>query len=326
MVNLSVFYFEALFLKPVFKFLFMIYTIGEIVLDVICHDFDHIIAKPGGSMLNTAISLGRLNLPVEHISYVADDKNGKLIKKFLSENGVRTNFLHVSPTNKTNLAFAHLDEERNASYTFYKEDLQDYHKLTLPQICRHDIILFGSFFSINPKIRAVLVPFIEKARKNGALIIYDPNFREPHKPMLAILKQHIEKNMQLAHIIKGSDEDFYQVFGFNNSQEAWELVKTYGVKSLIYTKGKKGAELFYHNQHLQVEAKPVEVLSTIGAGDTYNAGIIYGLVKDHLPEMVMLNKPVKWQPILETASEFAAHVCGSYDNYLSKEYINQMHV
>ena len=63
----------------------MIYTLGEIVLDIITHDFDNMRAKPGGSMLNTAITLGRLGMPVNHISYLSFDQNGRLILDFLAK-------------------------------------------------------------------------------------------------------------------------------------------------------------------------------------------------------------------------------------------------
>ena len=134
----------------------MIYTLGEIVLDIITHDFDNMRAKPGGSMLNTAITLGRLGMPVNHISYLSFDQNGRLILDFLAKNKVGANYIYMSDAIRTNLAFAHLDKQNKAHYTFYKDDLDDYALMKFPNIHRGDVIIFGSFFILNSRAHEVL--------------------------------------------------------------------------------------------------------------------------------------------------------------------------
>ena len=96
----------------------MIYTLGETVLDILFKDGKPVSATPGGSMLNTAVSLGRMGVPVSFISEYAADTTGSIIKDFLNENGVDTSFVSNHLDGKTSLALAFLDEKNNAAYSF----------------------------------------------------------------------------------------------------------------------------------------------------------------------------------------------------------------
>jgi fructokinase len=304
----------------------MIYTVGEIVLDVICKSFDKITAKPGGSMLNTAISLGRLGLEVNHISYLSTDQNGKLILDFLTENGIGHQSVFCSDNIRTSIAFAHLDHKNNAQYTFYKDDLEDYSKIAWPKIKKEDVILFGSFFSLNKKIRPFLVNFLNHAKDNGAFLIYDPNFRAAHLHSLNNVLPFIEENLMFANLVKGSDEDFKTIFGIDNGEKAWNKIMKSGVKALVYTKGKDGAALYSTHTQMQVKGDEIEPESTIGAGDTFTAGLIYKLSEQNLFDKIINEQSLNWLPVLETANKFAAQVCLGFDNYLSREYIGKNHV
>jgi len=304
----------------------MIYTLGEIVLDIITHDFDNMRAKPGGSMLNTAITLGRLGMPVNHISYLSFDQNGRLILDFLAKNKVGANYIYMSDAIRTNLAFAHLDKQNKAHYTFYKDDLEDYTLMKFPNIHRGDVIIFGSFFILNSRAHEVLKSFLQKAKENGAFLVYDPNFRASDKPRLAQLMPYIEDCVRLAHLVKGSDEDFETIFKTSDSSEVWNKVSELGAKSLIVTKGKNGAEEFSMLGNTHINGCDIEPVSTIGAGDTFTAGLVYKLSQLSQIKNVIDGQTVDWLPVLKTANEFAAQVCMSYENYLSWDFIKNLNV
>lgn len=297
----------------------MVYTIGETVLDIIFKNIDDVTVKPGGSMLNTAISLGRLGVNASHISTLSTDKASDMLISFLQENGVMCDYIFRSRKIKTSLALAYLNNENNAEYTFYKDDLNLKDALTFPDLNKKDFIHYGSFFSINRNVHNQLHTFLAEAEKQKAICIYDPNFRKPHLPMLQILMPLIENNFKAADIVKGSDEDFQNIFNVNNGGNAWKIAQQYGAKVLFYTKGNKGAEVFCEQGSVNIKAKQIEVLSTIGAGDTFSAGIINYLSTiefSHLNE-IGLNQ---WEACVDMATTFAAETCKSMDNYLSKEF------
>jgi len=302
----------------------MIFTIGETVLDIIFKDLTDVKVRPGGSMLNTAISLGRLGLQVNHITTLSGDRSADLLIEFLNQNGVGTQWILRDREIKTSLALAYLDKEQKAEYTFYKDELKKQPELIFPEIKSDDIILFGSFFSLNPNIRSQLSGFLSKAKHSGALIIYDPNFRKPHLPQLPQFLPYINENFGFAHLVKASDEDFENIFNLTNGADAWGKAKLTGVKALIYTKGDQGAELFSSDYHLTVPGIPVQVVSTIGAGDTFSAGLIYALSSGNRHSSLSEMDKSKWSATIHFANRCAACVCEHFDNYLPHDTIEEL--
>ena len=95
--------------------------IGETVFDIIFKNNQPISAKPGGSIYNALISLGRLKQPAVFISEIGKDRVGNTIKSFLEENEVSSQYLCPFDQGKTPLALAFLDEQQKADYLFYQE-------------------------------------------------------------------------------------------------------------------------------------------------------------------------------------------------------------
>jgi fructokinase len=98
-----------------------VFTIGETILDIIFENGQPVAAKAGGSMLNSAVSLGRCGLQVEMLTELGEDKIGEMVKGFLNDNGVGTLFLKLAEGFKTPVSLAFLDEKGNAQYSFYKQ-------------------------------------------------------------------------------------------------------------------------------------------------------------------------------------------------------------
>ena len=154
-----------------------IYAIGETVYDILFKGEQPVAARPGGAMLNASVSLGRLGLPIHLITEIGNDQVGSQIQKFLNDNGVMLSKTAVFSGGSTALALAFLDDNENASYTFYKDYPEERLNFKMPEVAGNDIILFGSSFSISREVREKLTGFLSAARKAGAIIIYDPNFR-----------------------------------------------------------------------------------------------------------------------------------------------------
>jgi fructokinase len=105
-----------------------------------------------------------------------------------------------------------------------------------------------------------------------------------------------------------------------DSEKIYERVKEVGCHCLIITKGEKGAELFSGKTMLHTPTIETEVVSTIGAGDAFNAGIICGIIRKgyHVDDLVDIKK-YEWAEIVDLGITFASDVCRSYDNYISIE-------
>jgi fructokinase len=296
--------------------------IGETVFDILFKNNQPISAKPGGSVYNALISLGRMKQQATFISEIGADRVGKIIKDFLEENEVSTKYMHIFDRGKTPLALAFLDEQQKADYLFYKDYPADRLDYVMPEINEDDIVLIGSFFALNPVLRENLLEILQFARSRKAIIYYDVNFRKTHIHELHCLMPAIWENFEFADIIKGSDEDFENIY---NKQDAKSIYKEYiefYSKNFIYTQGEKGATVFGRDFYKEYPINPIVPVSTVGAGDSFNAGFIYGLIK-HQVTLNDLNNGIpeeKWDNIVKCAVDFSSFVCATYDNYISVEF------
>lgn len=297
-----------------------IYTIGETVLDILIKGNQPIAARAGGACLNTAVSLGRLGLPVNFIGEYGLDEVGNFIDRFLLDNNVSTEYVYRYFDGKSALALAFLNENNDANYDFYKIYPKKRLQIHFPEVQADDIVLFGSFYAITPEVRCIFIEFIKNANKKKAIVMYDPNFRKQHLHELPVLKPLILENISYSSILRGSNEDFSFIFGAHNVDDAYNLLKDQ-VPIMLYTASTKGVFLRTPKLSERFEVKKITPESTIGAGDSFNAGIVYSLIKNKIGYKGLANTGVQeWEQIITTAIDFATHVCMYYDNYISVEF------
>lgn len=301
-----------------------IYGIGETVLDIIFKNGQPQAAKAGGSVLNSVVSMGRMELPVSFISEYGLDDIGTLIDNFLKDNGVDSSFVHRFHDGSTSLALAFLNEKNDASYTFYKDFPEKRLDIEFPEIKKDDIIQCGSFYAVWPEIREKFKKFINNANENGGLILYDPNFRQSHLSELDTLRPLVIENMKMAGLLRGSDEDFMNIFGTKSPDEAYEAVKGF-CKCLVYTANIDGVYVRTPAFAGKFPVQKIKPVSTIGAGDNFNAGMLTSIYRNNIKreQLEKLTK-VEWSKIITTAVSFATHVCMSYENYISEEFAKEL--
>lgn len=302
-----------------------VFAIGETVLDIIFKNNQPVSAKPGGSMLNSSVSLGRLGLNVSFISDFGKDETGTMINDFLHENGVNTQYIQLLDSHNTALALAFLDEKNNASYIFYKDNPAERLQNINIKPQAGDILLFGSFFAISSSVRKGLNSIVQQAKSAGSTIIYDPNFRRPHLAELKRIKPWIIENIGAADIVKASDEDVKLIFNCRDADSAFTEIQKAGCDRLIYTAGSDPVQLRTPKQNIGLEIPEINPLSTIGAGDNFNAGLVFNLLNRKLYKENLDDLQKKdWLEILKSCVSFSANVCLSLDNYISQEFVNSV--
>lgn len=295
-------------------------ALGEITFDIIFKDGRPVDSKVGGSVVNTLVSLGRQGVPVRLIAASGFDEVGLLTREFLKSNGIDISRLSVYQ-GTSRIALAFLDKKNNATYSFYNGLNRNNLPLVFPSGISGGLVLFGSSFGIKPEVRAGLVRFLDKARTSGSLVYYDPNIRANTFSNNERAKEWIVENIKFSNIVKGSIEDFEAIFGSNHPQEAYNAVKRINPDVvLLVTSGKDGADLFTPVMNEHYDVPQIIPVSTIGAGDAFSAGIIYGL---HLANadntgLDSLHKN-KWLKVVEWAIKFSSEVCLSYDNYIEAD-------
>lgn len=295
--------------------------IGETILDIIFKNDQPHTAVPGGSVFNGLVSLGRLGVPVSFISEAGNDRVGDIILQFMEENHISTELIDRFPDGKSPISLAFLDNDNNANYTFYKDYPKQRLEVPLPVINEDDIFIFGSYYSLNPVLRERMVEFLEYAKERKAIIYYDPNFRKAHAQEAIYLTPTILENLEYADIVRGSDEDFFNIFGKSDAERVYKDHIKFYCDRFISTHGAGGVNLFTGKLAEHFDPAPVQAVSTIGAGDNFNAGIIYGLLKYNIGyhDLQDLSKET-WEKIIRCGIDLASEVCQSYDNYISKEF------
>ena len=196
--------------------------------------------------------------------------------------------------------------------------------IEFPEIKNNDIVQCGSFYAIWPEIREKFKKFIRSAKDNGALVLYDPNFRPTHLSELSTLRPLIIENMKLTSLLRGSDEDFKNIFGTDTPDEAWEVVREY-CKCLVYTANVDGVYVRTPSFSGKFPVSKITPVSTIGAGDNFNAGMLTSIYQNKFTREQLGKLTEKdWEKIISSAVAFATHVCMSYENYVSVEFAKSL--
>ena len=343
--------------------------IGETVLDILFKNDQPQAAIPGGSTFNSIISLGRAGMDAAIVTTTGDDHIADITCRYLQDNGVSCDYVRRQQGSRSHISLAFLNERNDANYLFYKEHAGLRLEPAPIAFQSADAVLFGSFFAINPAIRSVTYALLSQAHEAGAFCYYDINFRRPHLADLPQVYPSILENMQLASIVRGSTEDFSILFGPDNSASAdlhldclhpasadlhldflhpdttvveasvdrlYDQIIRHYCPYFICSSG-AGAIFLRTPQHrMRFEVKPIPTVSTVGAGDNFNAGFLYALQTNHLSR---LSTPLSnhsshhssntlsntlstlsssdWAALIAMGQRFAQDVCMHYENSIS---------
>ena len=302
--------------------------IGETVLDIIFKNEQPIGAVPGGSTFNCLISLGRSGVKASLVSETGNDHVGRRIIDFIEKNGVDASCVYVYPDSKSPVSLAFLNEKNDADYIFYKDHVNDRLEFSYPDIQKDDIVVFGSYFAVNPVIRPQVQAFLEYARNRGAILYYDVNFRSSHKNEVMKLTPNILENLEMADIVRGSSEDFEVMFHKTDPDTIYRSQIAFYTKKFIYTSGAGPVELRADDNFAKQYAVDHnnKVVSTIGAGDNFNAGFVFGMIKNHITRENIERGPTEqqWDNVISYAMQFSANVCQSVDNSVDEGFGSAM--
>ena len=284
--------------------------IGETVLDILFKNDQPQKAVPGGSTFNSIVSLGRAGVPCAMVTEVGGDHIGEIICRYLQENGVSSEYVCHHQHIKSHISLAFLNEHNDAQYVFYKDHASVSLDGNLPEISKDDVVLFGSFFAINPVIRPVVGSLLRAAREEGAWLYYDVNFRKAHIPDLPEVMSNIEENMCMTDVVRGSTEDFEYLYGLLDGDAIYERVSRH-CPTLILTNGPRSIRVYSPEGCETYPVQPIETVSTVGAGDNFNAGYIYAMLQGSRDQASRIEMAQRW----------SQDVCRQIGNNISDELV-----
>lgn len=295
--------------------------IGETILDIIFRNEQPTAAVPGGSVFNGIVSLGRAGVPICFISETGNDQVGNIILKFMRDNNISTDHVNVFPDGKSPVSLAFLNDRSDAEYIFYKDYPKQRLDVVFPKLEEDDIVMIGSYYALNPVLRDKIVELLDQAREKKAIVYYDPNFRSSHKEEAIKLAPTIIENLEYADIVRGSQEDFFYMYNLRDADKIYKDKIKFYCSNFLCTAGSEQISLRTKTISKEYPIPPLEAVSTIGAGDNFNAGIIFGLLKLNVRyEDLNALDEATWDKIIQCGMEFAAEVCKSFNNSVSKEF------
>jgi fructokinase len=245
--------------------------------------------NPGGAPANVLVALSRLNKKTAFIGKVGNDQFGHMLKSVLENQKIDTNNLLFSEDVNTTLAFVHLDENGDRSFSFYRNPGADImltrEEIREETIMRSRIFHFGSLSLTNEPAATATLTALEFAKKHGVLISYDPNLRIPLWRSLDVAKRQILKGFEYADIVKISEEELEFLTGYRDVLKGTEVLQEqFGTSIIFVTLGPEGC--FYRSKNVYgvKTGFRVNVVDTTGAGDAFVGGV--------LSKILEMNKPL----------------------------------
>jgi fructokinase len=235
----------------------------------------------GGAVFNTAIALGRLGAASGFFTGLSTDLFGELLDQTLIASRVDTS-LCARSARPTTLAFVKLTNGQ-ASYAFYDENTAGrlLSEASLPKLpASIDTLFFGGISLVNDPAAASYEALQTRAAGAGRITMIDPNIRPGFITDEATYRARIARMIAQADIVKLSDEDLYWLEGKGDLATLARSILARGPKVVFITEGANGARAVTATEDRFVAATKVTVADTVGAGDTFNAGVLASLHAD----------------------------------------------
>lgn len=258
----------------------MILCCGEALIDMLPENTvsgeTAFLPKVGGAIFNTSIALGRLGENVGLLTGVSKDLFGERLTNELERSNVNQEYL-VHFEKPSSLAFVDL-KEGQATYTFYTENAADTVVTTdvLPSADHaFDALYFGGISLCTDPTASSMVTFAQ-AKAKDAVIMIDPNIRTSFISDETSYRFKLDQIMGCSDVIKVSDEDLNWLAGTDGNFAAQIAAMPINENALVLvTAGADGAEAFWRGNRIAKAASTrVDVVDTVGAGDTFNAGFL----------------------------------------------------
>ncbi|MCD4768748.1 MAG: carbohydrate kinase [Bacteroidales bacterium] len=234
--------------------------------------------KIGGAPLNVALRLKSFGLNTSLISRVGDDDNGKEIAQFLESGSIDITALQTDNVHKTGEVTVTLNEKGSALYDIQYPAAWDRivcNEDIIAVVSQSDVFIFGSLISRDTTSRTTLL----KLLKVAPFKVFDVNLRPPHYTM-----DLIENLMNIADFIKFNDDELFEICeSLGSVYESLEenirfIAEKTNTSQICVTKGEHGAVLLFENQFYYNSGYQVQVVDTVGAGDSFLATLIVSLL------------------------------------------------
>ncbi|RCX21005.1 fructokinase [Anaerobacterium chartisolvens] len=235
--------------------------------------------NPGGAPANVLAAVTRLGGTAAFIGKVGKDRFGDYLKSVLEENRIASDGLVFSKDVNTTLAFVHLSEAGDRSFSFYRKPGADItllpEEVNLEAIDRAKIFHFGSLSMTDEPSRSATIKALDYAKERGRLISFDPNWRPALWKSSGEARENMLLGLRYADILKVSEDELSFLSGESDMLRGCAVIAKKGVKTVIVTLGPKGCFFSYEGGNGYVNTYDTKIVDTTGAGDAFLGGLLY---------------------------------------------------
>jgi fructokinase len=241
-------------------------VVGEALIDRVRSQDGQVSAFPGGSATNVAVAVGRLGVPVRLITELGDDEDGDLLRAWLRQSSVEA-IVSPSATGRTSSAAARIDQDGAADYEF---DIS----WTLPAMVLPptQILHVGSIAASLAPGADTVADLVSQAA--GAIVTFDPNVRPSITPDRALVRSRSERIVAAAALVKASSDDLQWLYPEATPMESARSWLDAGPALVVVTHAEGGATALSSSFEAHAPAVAVDVVDTVGAGDTFTGAIL----------------------------------------------------
>lgn len=257
----------------------VVLVVGESLVDVVVPSGAgaEVVRRPGGSPMNVAVGLARLQVPTRLVTRLGDDEDGRLVRDHLAASHVALAPGTVDPATSTGVATARLDEAGVAAYDF--EVTWDLPPTPLPDDCR--ALHVGSIGAGVRPGRDAVIALAREAHEAGLPVSFDPNVRPAFTPDAEQAWRDVLELAALCDLVKLSDEDAAFLRPGQDVLDVAHAVLEAGPALVVVTGGGGVATAVTRTGEVVVaESRRVEVADTVGAGDSFMAALVAATLPD----------------------------------------------
>lgn len=242
-------------------------------------------AHVGGSPLNVAVGMARLGEPVALLTGLADDFLGERLHAVLEQEGVSTHLTRRKAA-PTTLSFVQHGADGVPNYAFYGNGAADRIVEKTDTALGMDGVRGLHLGSYSMVVEPAASAYIDLLREQSGqrLISLDPNVRLNVEPDLDIWRSRLSELLPHLDILKVSDEDLAALYPGQEPDSIMQAWQTQGIRLLALTRGAAGASLWCGDLHVDIAAPSIEVLDTVGAGDTFQAALLHEVLQHGWPK------------------------------------------
>lgn len=266
---------------------FSLTTLGEILIDftpIKEHIQNHngnpcFEQNPGGAPANVLACFAKLGGKASFIGAVGRDSFGSFLKNVLDEQNINSEGLIIKDNADTTLAFVHLSENGDRSFSFYRRPGADT-QIAIEDVPIHlveqsDIFHFGTLSLTNEPSRSATLYAVQKAAAAGCIISFDPNWRAPLWASVESGLEQMRCGLTYANLLKVSEEEAEMLTGISDPVKAGQHLLSDTTRLVVVTLGPRGCAYCHKNSCGELPTFDIKAIDTTGAGDSFWGALLY---------------------------------------------------